>query len=96
MAFDDPITIPTATDTRLAGLERVGVVIQPGSDDIEVYYQVVPTTATGHPCGDTTRRHARTALSKVKDLVFDGITVAQAISVLKKVGKQIAKDHETT
>jgi len=95
MAFDHPITTPTAADTRLAGLERVCVVIQPGGDDIEVYYGIVPTTATGEVCGDVTRRHASTRLAKFKDLVFDGITVAQAVATLKKLGKKIAKDKES-
>lgn len=94
MAFDDPITTPTATDTRLAGLERVGVVVQPGGDDCEVYYGTVRTDAAGHICSDVTRASFRVPWAKIKDEVIDGISGAQVAAYLKKIGKRLARERE--
>jgi hypothetical protein len=94
MAIDDSIATVTPAESRL-DIDRIEYRLKDGPDRLDVYYNMVPVTVDGVPCGDPVRKHVRLDLTAdVKADVIGGINVADALAVLRKLAKRTIKDHE--
>jgi hypothetical protein len=92
--IDDPIQSATPAESRL-DLDRVEYRLKDGLDRLDLYYNLVPVTATGQPCGDATRKHLVVPLNaEIKNEVIDEIKVADALAVLRKLAKRQIKNKE--
>lgn len=93
--IDDPIVSVTPAEARM-DLDRLEYRLKDGPDRLDVYYSMVPVTATGQPCGDKTRKHLGVQLgAAAKAEVIDGITVGDALAVLRKLSKRQIKAKES-
>jgi hypothetical protein len=94
--IDDPIATVTPAESRL-DLDRIEYRLKDGQDRLDLYYALVPVIVTGQPCGDAVRKHLVVPLTAdLKNEVIDGIKVADALSVLRKLAKRQIKTKETT
>jgi hypothetical protein len=92
--IDDPIQSATPAESRL-DIDRIEYLLKDGPDRLGLYYGMVPVTADGVACGGATRKHLRLDLTaEIKDDIINGIKVADALAVLRKLAKRTIKDRE--
>lgn len=94
MAIDDPIQAASVAESRM-DLDRIEYRLKDGPDRLDIYYAMIPVTSAGVPCGDSSRRHCPLFIdADIKAEIIDGIKVADALTVIRKIARRTIKAKE--